>query len=51
VGRAGRFNTRGLAVNFLRSEGEDDQVLVDVQNGFKVKIEELPNELDPTKFM
>jgi ATP-dependent RNA helicase UAP56/SUB2 len=50
VGRAGRFNTRGLAVNFLRAEGEDDQVLIDVQNGFKVKIEEMPNEIDPVKY-
>lgn len=51
VGRAGRFNTKGVAINFLRAEGDDDQVLVDVQNGFKVKIEELPTEIDPLKFM
>ncbi|XP_049931434.1 ATP-dependent RNA helicase SUB2-like [Nymphaea colorata] len=52
VGRAGRFNTRGLAINFLRGEGGDDEaVLKDVQNGFQVKIEELPNEIDPMKFM
>lgn len=51
VGRAGRFNTRGLAVNFLLSEGEDDKVLADVQNGFKVKIAEMPSEIDPVKYV
>ncbi len=51
VGRAGRFNTKGLAINFLGGDGEDDQIFVDVQNGFEVKINELTNSLDPTQFM
>jgi ATP-dependent RNA helicase UAP56/SUB2 len=51
VGRAGRFNTKGLAVNFLTNDGEEDHILVDVQNGFQIKIEELPNKLDPINFL
>lgn len=49
VGRAGRFGTKGLAINFVKpdeeenaSEGTDKEILVDIQNGFKVKILELP---------
>ncbi len=51
VGRAGRFNTQGLAINFLSANGEDDQILVDVQNGFQVKIEELTNKVNPDQFI
>jgi len=50
VGRAGRFGTKGLAINFVKTDEEeenegkptDKQVLMDIQNGFKVKINELP---------
>lgn len=49
VGRAGRFGTKGLAINFVKPDEEenedkitDKQVLMDIQNGFKVKISELP---------
>lgn len=49
VGRAGRFGTKGLAINFVKPDEEkvddaptDKEVLMDVQNGFKVKISELP---------
>lgn len=48
VGRAGRFGTKGLAVNFIKAEeqnenGEsDEKILTDIQDGFKVKISELP---------
>lgn len=47
MGRAGRFGTKGLAINFIRADEEensgeegasDKAVLLDVQNGFKVKI-------------
>lgn len=44
VGRAGRFGTKGLAVNFIKAEeqnenGEpDEKILTDIQDGFKVKI-------------
>jgi ATP-dependent RNA helicase UAP56/SUB2 len=58
VGRAGRFGTKGLAINFIRADEEetedghtDKAVLLDVQNGFKVKILELPKELDTSLYM
>lgn len=54
VGRAGRFGTKGLAINFVKpdedtneenGQGEktDKQVLLEIQEGFKIKIGELPN--------
>lgn len=49
VGRAGRFGTKGLAINFVKPDEEtnddkktDKEILMDIQNGFKVKISELP---------
>ena len=57
VGRAGRFGTKGLAINFIRAdddneeEGSDKSVLMNVQDGFKVKINELPKELDTSLYM
>jgi ATP-dependent RNA helicase UAP56/SUB2 len=63
VGRAGRFGTKGLAINFVKpdddngeggeKEGEktDKQVLLEIQEGFKIKIGELPAELDTSLYM
>ena len=59
VGRAGRFGTKGLAINFVKPDAEetdmnsatDKEVLMEVQNGFKVKIDELPKELDTSLYM
>ncbi len=58
MGRAGRFGTKGLAINFIRADEEeteegksDKAILMDVQNGFKVKILELPKELDTSLYM
>lgn len=58
VGRAGRFGTKGLAINFVKPDEEvnedkktDKEVLMDIQNGFKVKISELPKELDTSLYM
>ena len=58
VGRAGRFGTKGLAINFVKPDSEDTdattsdkEVLMEVQNGFKVKINELPKELDTSLYM
>lgn len=50
VGRAGRFYTRGLAINFLRSEGHDDQLMIDIQSHYNIKIQELPSSIDPSKY-
>lgn len=54
VGRAGRFGTKGTAISFVRTDEEetepgqksDKQVLMEIQDGFKIKINELPKELD-----
>ena len=59
VGRAGRFGTKGLALNFVKPDADetemnnatDKEVLMEVQNGFKVKIDELPKELDTSLYM
>ena len=58
MGRAGRFGTKGLAINLIRADeeeneegGTDKAVLMDIQNGFKVKILELPKELDTSLYM
>lgn len=49
VGRAGRFGTKGLAINFVKPDEEesgegvtDKQILLEIQNGFKIKVAELP---------
>ena len=58
VGRAGRFGTKGLAINFVKpneDDGEegtsDKQILEEVQSGFKIKISDLPKELDTSLYM
>jgi len=58
VGRAGRFGTKGLAINFIKPDEEevegqktDKQVLIDIQNGFKIKMSELPKEIDTSLYM
>ncbi len=59
VGRAGRFGTKGLAINFILNESEsesqnmksDKEILIEVQNGFKIKIAQLPSELDTYYYM
>jgi ATP-dependent RNA helicase UAP56/SUB2 len=48
VGRAGRFGTKGLAINFVKPDEEqnengdkvttDQQILLEIQNGFKIKV-------------
>ena len=63
VGRAGRFGTKGLAINFVKTDDEeivakdgkkirpDKEVLMDVQEGFKIKMSELPNQIDTSLYM
>ena len=58
MGRAGRFGTRGLAINFVKPDEEggedkvtDKQILEEVQKGFKAEVKELPAELDSSNFM
>jgi len=50
VGRAGRFGTKGLAITFVASEG-DQQVMDGIQARFEVAMTELPERVDPTSYM
>lgn len=50
VGRAGRFGTKGLAISFVTSAG-DEKTLQDVQNRFVVKITPLPDQIDVSSYM
>ncbi|KAG9394081.1 DEAD/DEAH box helicase [Carpediemonas membranifera] len=50
VGRAGRFGTKGLAISYVTSS-EDKEVLAKVQDRFEVKVETLPEEIDPSTYM
>lgn len=51
VGRAARFDTKGLAVSFVASE-EDEAVLNKVQGRFAVQIPQLPEgKIDPASYM
>lgn len=49
VGRAGRFNTKGLAITFV--SGQEDLTSLDgIQKRFEVKIEELPTTIDVSTY-
>jgi len=50
VGRAGRFGTKGLAITFIASD-EEQKILDEIQNRFKVKVTELPNEIQSSTYM
>ena len=45
VGRAGRFDTKGLAISFV-SNDEDMNVLKEIQGRFVIEMEKLPEEID-----
>jgi len=51
VGRAGRFDTKGLAISFVNGTSEDKEILEGVQKRFVVKINPLPDHIDPTTYM
>jgi ATP-dependent RNA helicase UAP56/SUB2 len=50
VNRAGRFGTKGLAISFVSSAG-DQEILKDVQSRFEVSIGELPDRIDVSSYM
>eukprot|EP00922_Rhytidocystis_sp_ex-Travisia-forbesii_P065440 GHVS01097238.1.p1 GENE.GHVS01097238.1~~GHVS01097238.1.p1 ORF type:complete len:481 (+),score=75.48 GHVS01097238.1:367-1809(+) len=50
VGRAGRFGTKGLAITFVSSQ-EDTQNLNDVQTRFEVSIPEMPASIDASTYI
>ena len=45
MGRAGRFGTKGLAVSFI-STPEDEEQMKKVQERFAVKVPEMPDQID-----
>ena len=45
-----RFGTKGLAISFIASQ-EDRDMLKEVQSRFQVKIDPLPEEVDPSAYM
>jgi ATP-dependent RNA helicase UAP56/SUB2 len=50
VGRAGRFGTKGLAVSFV-STPADEEEMKKVQERFAVQVPEMPNEIDISTYM
>ncbi|KAJ8613893.1 hypothetical protein CTAYLR_008677 [Chrysophaeum taylorii] len=50
VGRAGRFGTKGLAISFISSK-EDADELAKVQSRFEVNVAELPDAIDINSYM
>lgn len=60
VGRAGRFNTKGIAINFvcplgdegqMESRHKDVKVMFDIQEGLHAKIPELPSPFDSAQYI
>lgn len=63
VGRAGRFGTSGLAISFISSDApmvispkytrshNDEETLEMIQSRFAVKIQPLPDKIDPSTYM
>jgi len=45
VGRAGRFNTKGLAISFVSTE-EDKKALDEIQRRFESQIPKLPEVIE-----
>lgn len=60
IGRAGRFNTKGIAVNFVCKIGDegqekayrkDVQVMEEIQKGLSASIPELPENFDSKQYI
>lgn len=49
VGRAGRFGTKGLAISFV-STTEDEEQMKKVQSRFAVEFPEMPEEIDASTY-
>lgn len=45
VGRAGRFNTKGIAVSFLAKE-EDKKGMKEIEDNYNITITEMPKEIE-----
>mmetsp|Transcript_17819 Transcript_17819/g.43620 ORF Transcript_17819/g.43620 Transcript_17819/m.43620 type:complete len:223 (+) Transcript_17819:848-1516(+) len=52
VGRSGRFGTKGLSISFIVKDSETDMdILKKVQDRFEVKVDEMPDEINPNDYM
>ena len=49
VGRAGRYNTKGIAISMITSE-EDKKVLEEIQSRFELEVEQLPSNVEECSF-
>ncbi|KAF2068264.1 hypothetical protein CYY_010411 [Polysphondylium violaceum] len=49
VGRAGRFDTKGLAISFITSD-EDKEVFANVQSKLVISVKDLPDKIDPSTY-
>ena len=45
MGRAGRFNTAGIAITFASNE-EERKVLKDIEEKYKITINEFPSKIE-----
>lgn len=45
VGRAGRFETKGMAISFI-NDFDEEEILNKIQSNFSTSINELPKEID-----
>ena len=50
VGRAGRFNTKGMGISFVASDA-DQEIFDKVQNGFKVTMDVCPDHIEKEHYM
>ena len=50
VGRAGRFGTKGLAVSFISTPADEEQ-LKKTQERFAVQVPEMPDSIDISTYM
>lgn len=50
VGRAGRFGTKGLAISFISTE-KDEEEMKKVQERFAVSVPEMPDQVDVAAYM
>ncbi len=50
VGRAGRFGTKGLAISFISTE-KDEEEIKKVQSRFAVEFPEMPEQIDSSTYV
>jgi len=45
IGRSGRFGRKGIAINFVRSDNDDEQLLQSIESFYSTHIDEMPNNV------